>query len=300
MAGTAAGAREDRLHPLAEVRGPGQQRGGIEVALHADVGADGGPAGVERHAPVEPDDVAAGLPHERQQRGGPGAEVNRRHAGSQRADHRARVRQHVLAIVVGPERADPGVEELDRLRAGVDLAVEVRRRRIGQHVHQAMPGGRGLVHQALRVQVVARGAALDDVGRDGERLAPHEAHGLEDRADARLDVDRLEPRHVGLRAHRAMDDRPFARGELEPHAEGLDEQQDVGEEDGRVDTQASHRLQRDLGRRLRIAAQLEKAVARAHRAVLGQVATGLPHEPHRGDRRRLTSGGAQQERGIGG
>ena len=36
------------------------------------------------------------------------------------------VRQHVIAVVGGRERPDPGVEELDGLRAGLDLSVQVR------------------------------------------------------------------------------------------------------------------------------------------------------------------------------
>jgi hypothetical protein len=97
-----------------------------------------------------------------------------------------------------------------------------------------------------------------------------------------------------------MQHRPLALRELQSDVERLDDEQDVGEEDRRVHAEAPHRLQRDLGGRLGVAAQLEEAVARAQRAVLRQVAARLPHEPHRRDRRRLTPGRAQQQRGFGG
>ena len=91
-----------------------------------------------------------------------------------------------------------------------------------------------------------------------------------------------------------MDDRALALGELEPDAERLDDQQNVGEEDRRIDAQTGDGLQRDLGGRLRISGELEKAVALAHRAVLRHVAAGLAHEPHRRVRRRLAAGGAEE------
>jgi hypothetical protein len=93
-----------------------------------------------------------------------------------------------------------------------------------------------------------------------------------------------------------MDHRPFALRELEPDAERLDDQQDVGEEDRRVDAEAFDGLERDFGGRLGIAGELEEAVARPHRTVLRHVTTRLTHEPDRGVRRRRAAGGAQQRR----
>jgi len=82
--------------------------------------------------------------------------------------------------------------------------------------------------------------------------------------------------------------------ELEPDAERLDDQQDVGEEDRRVDGETLDGLQRDLGRGVRRLAELEEAVPRAHRAVLGQVAAGLAHEPHGCVRDGFPPRGAEQ------
>ena len=107
VAGPAGGAPQDAPHRGLERLGWRQQGDGIEVALHADVLADGAPARVEVHAPVETDHVAARLAQERQQPRGAGTEVDDRRAGRERRDHRARVRQHERAVVVGREGTDP-------------------------------------------------------------------------------------------------------------------------------------------------------------------------------------------------
>ena len=62
------------------------------------------------------------------------------------------------------------------------------------------------------------------------------------------------------------------RVELDVHAHARQRDEDVGEEDGRVDAEPRDRLQRDLGRQLRRAAAFQEIVALADRAVLRQVA----------------------------
>ena len=305
MARAAGGAVEDVLHALADVRGLREQDGRIEVALHGDVVAHGRPARVQIDAPVEADHVAAGGAHRGQERRRAGAEVDDRRALPQRADQRARVRQHERPVVVGREHADPRVEDLHRLGAGGDLTVEIARGRVDEDAHEAAPALGLLVHESLGVEIVARGAALDDIRRHRERRARkadqrhlpaqralHAAHGLEHERHRGLDVDAVEPRDRGLAAEGAMDDRALSLRELEPDAERLDDQQDVGEEDRRVDAQPRDGLERDLGRRLGVASELEEPVPLAHRAVFRQVAPGLPHEPDGSVRRRRPARGA--------
>ena len=93
-----------------------------------------------------------------------------------------------------------------------------------------------------------------------------------------------------------MNPRPFALDELEPDAEWLEDEQDIREENGGVHAEPLDGLERHLGRGLRILAQLEEAVARAHRAVLGHVASGLAHEPNGRDRCRLPATGEEKRR----
>jgi hypothetical protein len=84
---------------------------------------------------------------------------------------------------------------------------------------------------------------------------------------------------VAPAADRAVDDGPALGRELEADAHRLERQQDVGEDDGGVELEAAERLQRDLRRHLRVAAHLDEGELLADRAVLGEVAPGLPHQP---------------------
>src|SRR5262245_15304410 len=128
VAGPALGARENHARSPPDLGGRGEERGRVEIPLDADVGAEPPPALSEIDAPVEPDDVPARLAERLEKPGGPGSEVDHRHARRDRLDDRARVRQDERPVVVRAEGADPRVEELDGLGAGGDLPVQVARR----------------------------------------------------------------------------------------------------------------------------------------------------------------------------
>ena len=95
---------------------------------------------------------------------------------------------------------------------------------------------------------------------------------------------------VGGRSHRALDGRALALDEVEGDAHRLERQQQIGEQDRRVDVDAAHRLQRDFGREVGRAAELQKCVVLAERAIFRHVAAGLPHEPDGRRDRRIRAG----------
>src|SRR5205809_276128 len=128
-------------------------------------------------------------------------------------------------------------------------------------------------------------------GRPNVRHAPGR---LEDERHRGVDVDPREVVDLSLAAQGAPDDGPLATRELEPDVERLDDQEDVGEQDRRVDAQTVDGLERDLRRRLRVPAELEKPEPLPHRTVLGQVTACLAHQPHGGVRHRRAARGAQE------
>jgi hypothetical protein len=125
-------------------------------------------------------------------------------------------------------------------------------------------------------------------------------HRLEHVSHVALHVDGFQPRDVRLRAGRLVYDRPFASRELEPDPERLDDQQDVGKDNGGIDTETLDGLQRDLGRGVGTPTQLQESEPGPDGAVLRQVPAGLAHEPDGGMRRGATARGLQEWRVGGG
>ena len=85
---------------------------------------------------------------------------------------------------------------------------------------------------------------------------------------------------------------------LEPDllAERIGHHEDVGEDDGGIEPEPPHRLQRDLDRLVRRVAEFEeRARRRPDGAILRQVAPGLAHQP---DRRRRKARSGQTSPGI--
>ena len=139
MAGTGSGLREDSAGLAFDFRHGCEQDDRVEIALNGDVVAEPLPGPVELDPPVQADDRAAGVALELQERDGAGAEMDHR-APTDRALAKslAMCGWTNRAIIVRAERADPAIEDLECLRAGRRLGVQVERRR----VRPADPGAR--------------------------------------------------------------------------------------------------------------------------------------------------------------
>src|ERR1700751_2603870 len=80
VSGVAPGLVEDLADALAGQVGGGEERDGVEVALDGAGVVEGAPGAVEWGAPVEAEDVGAGLAHRGEQAGGVDSEVDHGHA----------------------------------------------------------------------------------------------------------------------------------------------------------------------------------------------------------------------------
>ena len=85
---------------------------------------------------------------------------------------------------------------------------------------------------------------------------------------------------VGSPRERLRELRPLVF-EDELHAHRFRDDEDVAEEDGRVDAEYVDRLQRHFGGEIGRLAELEETDFLADGTVLRQVAPGLPHQPDR-------------------
>src|SRR3972149_252429 len=214
-------------------------------------------------------------------------------AWSQAGDGGPGVRQNISLVVVGRQTAGPAIEELYGLRPCGDLTVEIFGGECGKKFHQPMPRlGRGVI-ELFRMNIIARAAAFDEIGSESKRCPGetdqrnfvvkcgaysfdrfvHEGKFL-------LGIEIFQAVDIFAAAYRAMDDRAVAFGIFEADAQRFQNQQDIGEQNRRIDTQALDRRHGDLGGEVGLFAQLQKAVLRAQLAVLFHVAPGLAHEPY--------------------
>ena len=174
-----------------------EQERRVEVALDGAVGAELLPGDVERHAPVDADDVAAGRGEVGQDRRRAGAEMNRRHAGRlQGGEDLGGVR----AARTRGSRRPTARRPTSRKSGSPGRPLRPARRRTslttcGQPVAQPVPRLGVAVHQRLGAGEVARRPALDGVRRQRERRA-----GEADERDAAVE---LAARHGGSRRARS-------------------------------------------------------------------------------------------------
>ena len=236
------------------------------------------------------------------------AEVDRRHAGvGKRVEDAPGVGQGVLAVVGARELADPRVEHLDRLSAGLDLREQVVRHHRGEAIAERMPR-RGLrEHEGLRPRVAGGRPAFDRIRRHGEGRAPEaderhfvlelrseQPNRLEDVRKPFPRIDDADPFDVGGRSNRVFDRRPFTLDEFEGQPHRREGKQQIGEQDRRVDVDDVYGLKRDRDGQLRLRADLKQGIALPQRAIVGHVPAGLAHEPDRRDVNGLAAAGAEK------
>ena len=209
--------------------------------------------------------------------------------------------------------ACPGIEELDRVGACLDLPVEIGDRRVDEDIDEPLEEIRLGQREPAHCPEIMATAALDHVGGHSPRAAGEADQGLvrikgATYARYRL-IDRGKPagdRWSGLLqsvdrsgvTYRRQD-RPLSFLEGKVDIEGMRDQQDVGEQDRGVHAEAAQRLQRHLGCMRRVQAEADEIRALlAERAVFREVATGLAHEPEGGACRALAPQGAHKKGGI--
>ena len=222
------------------------------------------------------------------------------HIGMQRlepCDHGFGRRHHpALELVVG-EAPRPAVENLHDIGARSHLSGKVVDGNLDQQVDQPLKSIGVAVGPAPCVGLVGRALPAHHVGRHRPRRAAKSDEGsvmvefLSDLGDRLENAAELGPScrsgssaqdRRALRMGSSRGPSPSTNSTFCPSASGTT--QDVGEQNRRIETVAPDRLQRHLGRHLGRVAQVEKASGLGtQRAILGQIAASLAHQP---DRRR--------------
>ncbi len=194
------------------------------------------------------------------------------------------------------QHAGPGVENLHRVDAGLELAdADSRPRpRTSTSISRAKASGCAIGEQPRR-RLIRRALPGHHVGRDRPRRAAKadqrrlaiavadftRAHRLIDRRQ-HLAIDGLahSPKRRGIRQR--LEPRSFAGHELNLAAERVRNHQNIGKQDRRIEAEAPDRLQRHFRGEFRSEAKIEKAARfLPHRPIFRQIASGLPHQPDR-------------------
>jgi Domain of unknown function (DUF4349) len=131
-------------------RPPRAEHRGVEVSLQ---GLAGYPSGrlVERHPPVDPDDVRAGSTHQREQLTGADAEVDSRHVEvTDGVEDGCAVRHGEALVVRSRQHPGPGVEQLHYCRPRGNLHAQEFRRDGGEPRQQLVPQVWVGMHECLR------------------------------------------------------------------------------------------------------------------------------------------------------
>ena len=273
----------------------------VEVALQCHLVADAAACLADVDGPVESDRIAADGGDLLQPQAAVLGEYDARDALAValllQAGHDAlHIGQREFLIGRSRQRASPGVEDHHRLRAGIDLRVEVADHGVGGHREDLVQQVRTAVHHALDVAEVARALPFDHVAGQRVRAAgkADQRHGIVQRAaDFRNGIHHVAEVLVGIGrgqvvdrpflAQRTLEARPLAFGEVKAEAHRIGDGEDVGEQDGGVEIVAGQRLQGDLAGHGRRLAQVEEIAGPLARfAILGKVTPGLAHQPEGG------------------
>jgi hypothetical protein len=149
--------------------------------------------------------------------------------------------------------------------------------------------GRGTCRAGSCARGTSRSRARPRGTRRCCRCSRHNAGG---RAH-RFKVKGRDGGDIGPGPDRVSDHRTDISDDVELNPGPAQRDDDVGEQDRRVDAVPADRLQGDLADQLGVETRLHHGVLGPQHAILRQRATGLPHEPDRRPRRRAPGGGGQ-------
>ena len=211
----------------------------------------------------------------------------------------------------GRQHAGPGIEDLQHVRAGLELSHQILDRILDQHIDDFCKRVRMPIRHHPRRRLIGRAVSGHHVGRNRPRraaksdqrdvrieLAPHPAQCLIDRLEL-CEIRRARQRRDLVGRIQRIELWAFA--DLEPHraAERIRDHQNVGEDDRGIEVEAADRLQRHFSGEFRRETQVEKAAGLgADFAILRQIAAGLAHHPDR--RHRLPLARKHLQKGFDG
>ncbi len=147
-------------------------------------------------------------------------------------------------------------------------------------------------HQVAQERERCAGEA--DEGRRARHVGAHQPDGLQHERHVTLRHERRQCIDLCIGADGFAHHRSGLEGEI--HAHALERCHDVAEEDGGIELEAPQGLKRHFGGEVGRARERLEVDLGAQRAVLGQIAPGLAHDPDGSVRHRLPPAGGEKRR----
>ena len=140
VSGTPGGAAQNIFGARLQFLPIREEQDRIEISLHGAFEVEISPAFVKRDAPVEPNHFGAGFSHRGQKGSAVCPEINYWHTCFLQSLHQfGGARQHIAAIVLDAEAADPAVEDLNDISARAHLLSRIFGDDRHQLAHQLDP-----------------------------------------------------------------------------------------------------------------------------------------------------------------
>ena len=296
-------------HGLVELVARREESRRVQVPLHHGTGAELGYGPGEGEGPVDPHHVGSHLLHVGEEGGAAVGEVDDGpvHLGADLRDDPCHEREDEASVAVGTQEPHPGVEEHDRVGAGTGLGHQVADHGVAQEFQEPGGGLRLEAEEGAGLHEILGAPALHQVAEEGEgrsrepdegpvraQLRPNPADALQDEGRVLLRVQRPHGTRIGGGPDGLLQDR--AGIEVQPHAHTLQRSHDVAEEDGGVQGEPLHGLERDPRRDLRRLGGGEEVHLLPELPVLGEVAPRLAHDPDGRVSPPLAAAGALEQR----
>ena len=265
--------------------------------MERDVGGEGAADDGEVAGPIDAQGARAGERLVGEVRSGAFGVENDREIGRECRDDVANPLERGRFVVGAGDDAAPAIEDLNRIGTGGDLRAKIRDQCGGEFFEEGVEGGAVGMKEEFDAFEFIGAAALDHIGGEGPRraaeteehffageFAPQEGQCGGDVGEFfRNGVGGVE--RVDLRAGFEPEIHPDAASVAErvALAESLGDHEDVGEENRGVEAgEAMERLERHFGGERGGAHHFKERGLRLERAIFGQVAAGLAHDPERG------------------
>jgi len=304
VSGVRAGALQDFASGGDSQIGTIEAASWIEVALHWTT-TDSTTTLVEVNVPVDTHDVGIGRGHEVEKFTGANAKQDGRHIEvGDTFENALGGGQRVADVLVTGQGASPRVKELKSLSTVLNLGPEKGNGDGDESIHEGIKERWVGVHHSLDDTKGSSGCTFDEITRDRERrtgktdqrnikwceLLDHEFHRFGDVGDVGV-LEGPKAIEVGSRAKRVSDDWSASWNDIDAKTNGLDGDDNVGEENGCIDPVATNGLHGDLAGEVRISNGVKNRPRTAKGPVLGQRPPGLAHKPDGNVVNGLATGG---------